>query len=172
MKNLQSSSKMEDHQTIIKIVLCAPYARTFYATVSIGQKVSVISKAYPNIKKKDDLVFWYKGAQLFPNSTFKEVGLCNNSVIVVGIKTDDLSLNYYWIKLSNYPNMIKYLNKTKAYKNSLKDQFSNKYAEKKFLFIQRIKSVVNEFDFSSSTLESTSSKNDAPLTKPLPILWD
>lgn len=163
----------------IRIVICIPHIRSINAVVRKEQKIRIILKAFPNIQKEDDLIFWFEGAQLLLDLTFEEVGIHDNSMIVIGVKSDDILMNQYWVRISansKDPKIISHLLNTYDGISNEKHMLGKKKSndnnfEKKYLFIQKLKSLYCNFNFINIKTDEKKNLNVSPLlSKPFPII--
>ena len=168
----------------IKIIVCVPYIRTFSVLVRTNQNIDVIRNIFPNINQQYNLIYWFNGSQIMPFITFEGAGITENSVIVVSFKTDNVDFNKFFISLSKYSNegnAMKHIMHTNSPKIAKplppkfkcilkKDNFVKD--SKKLLFIQKIKQLLNEFNFVREKNNETNVDGHKSLDdiKPLPIL--
>lgn len=176
---------MSNTEGTIKIAICVPYTRTFFCFVNLNQKISVIFKVFPNIKCTDNLMIWYNGSQLIPSFTFEEVGIHDKSVIVIGIKTDDLSFNHLYIVLSKSSNNMKIIehllelqknkgnDKCKLIPKNDRKRLQNKFDERKYFIMEKFKSLFYQNDFSKVAKkdEQVHLEQNQLLSSPLPVIF-
>lgn len=158
----------------VKVLVCVPFIRSFLVLVRESQTINIILKTFPNIQDITKLIFLYDGAQLIPNLTFGEAKIQDNSTIVIGIKTDDLSINYYLISLSKISRKPEYVTKilNSFYEKDKNNNRNHSLSEKKFFFIEHMKSLYLQIDFSrvKKQIEIPDTQNQL-LCEPLPILF-
>lgn len=170
---------MNQENSSIKIIVCVPYVRTFVVLVRKNQKINIIKEAFPNIDHNNNLIYWYEGSQLSPSSTFEETSIREYSAIIVTVQTDNISFNRHFMKISKYGNIKKVLNKmikndNKENKNPDQQIIPKKYNferdKKKYFFIQDLKQLLNQFDFSKNNNNSNFENIHTSInTNPIPV---
>ncbi|KAK8844428.1 hypothetical protein M9Y10_024286 [Tritrichomonas musculus] len=175
---------MDNNHSAIKIFIVVPYFRTFQVIVNIKQKIGIIKKAFPNIKNQKDLLYWFDGSKLMPHLTFQEVGIHENSTIVISIETDQIVLNQFFVFISKYVNEDKMRDKLiqnfshENIKSSepifqcLPNDQTFKKEKNKYIFIQKLKELYSKFNFSRNQDSVTKTENSPTVfnTSPLPLI--
>lgn len=176
--------KMDTNHSTIKIFIVVPYYRTFQVIVNIKQKISIIKKAFPNIKKQSDLLYWFDGSKLMSHLTFEEVGIQENSTIVISIETDQIVLNQFFVFISKYVNEDKMRDKliqnfsqaniksSELIFQCLPNDKTFKKEKNKYLFIQKLKELYSKFNFSRKQDSVTKTENSPTVfnASPLPLM--
>lgn len=173
---------MNQGNSSIKIIVCVPYVRTFIVLVRKNQKINIIKEAFPNIDPNNNIIYWFEGSQLSPNLTFEETGIREYSAIIVTVQTDNISFNRHFIKISKCGNIKKVLNimiKNENKENKIPDQqiiqkkFNFEREKKKYFFIQDLKQLLNQFDFSKNNNNNKNSNfeniHTSINTNPIPV---
>lgn len=171
---------MNQDKNIIKIIVCVPYVRTFVVLVRKNQKINVIKEAFPNVNNQNKLIYWFNGSQISPHLTFGEINVQEFSSIIVTIQTDDIAFNRFFMKISKHDNIKKVVNNMKRNLKDVKKAsddriinrcFNYEREKKKYFFIQRLKQLFDQFDFSKNQKTSILENQYSSInTSPIPIL--
>lgn len=171
---------MNQEKTAIKVIVCVPYVRTFVVIVRKSQKISIIKEAFPNINCQSKLNYWFNGSLISPHLKFDEIDIQEFQSIIVTVQTDDISINSYFMKISKFENIQKAVMMIKNVKSEKKTSddriinrcFNYEREKKKFFFIQKLKQLFDQFDFSKN--KTISIVDDHQISSinvsPIPIL--